>query len=39
MTRKVKHRKMENLDSRQIQTIKATMIKHIRIDEVGRKNK
>jgi hypothetical protein len=39
MSRKVKHRKMENLDPRQIQTIEATVIKLGRIDDVDHMNK
>jgi hypothetical protein len=39
MSRKVKDRKMVNLDPRQIQTIKATVIKLGRIDEVDHMNK
>jgi hypothetical protein len=39
MSRKVNHRKMENLDSRQIQTTEATVIKLGRIDEAGNINK
>jgi cytochrome c biogenesis factor len=38
-SRKVKHRKMVNLDPRQIQTIKATVIKLNRIDDVDHMNK
>jgi hypothetical protein len=39
MSRKVKHRKMENLDPRQIQTIKVTVIKLSSIDDIDRMNK
>jgi hypothetical protein len=39
MGRKVKHGKMVNLDPRQIQTIKATVIKLSRIDDVDHINK
>jgi hypothetical protein len=39
MSRKVKHRKMENLDPRQIQATKATAIKLGKIDEVNHMNK
>jgi hypothetical protein len=39
MSRKVKHRKMENLDPRQIQTNRVTVIKLGRIDDVGDMNK
>jgi hypothetical protein len=39
MSRKVKHRKMKNLDPRQSQTIKATVIKLDRIDDVDHINK
>jgi hypothetical protein len=38
MSRKVKHRKMENLDPRQIQTIKVTDIKLGKIDDVDHMN-
>jgi hypothetical protein len=36
---KVKHRKMENLNPRQIQTIEVTVIKLCRIDDVDHMNK
>jgi hypothetical protein len=39
MSRKVKHRKMENLDPRQIKTIKDTVIKLGEIDEFDPMNK
>jgi hypothetical protein len=39
MSRKVKHRKMESLDPRQIQTIKVTVITLCRIDDVDDMNK
>jgi hypothetical protein len=37
--RKVKHRKMENLDPRQVQINRVTVIKLGRIDEVDHMNK
>ncbi len=39
MSRKVKHRKMENLDPRQVQTNRVTVIKLCRIDDVDHMNK
>jgi hypothetical protein len=39
MSSKVKHRKMENLDPRQIQTTKATVIKLGKIDGDDHMNK
>jgi hypothetical protein len=39
MSRQVKHRKMENLDPRQIQTIEAKVIKLCRNDDVDDMNK